>query len=266
MRLLMCAPDHFDVVYEINAWMRVTRAPDQALAREQWRALHRILTEDVGADVSLIPQVASLPDMVFTANAGIVQGQDFVPARLRYAERQGETDHFIRWFQGNGYTVRHIPKDVIGTFEGEGDALFHGDLLLAGHGWRSDEPAHKAIGELFGREVIPLGLIDTRWYHLDTCLVPLASDLLAYYPGAFDEHSRSVIAGLPGDKIAVSEHDALRFACNAVVVGRHVVLNAGCAAFEADLAARGFEPHATDLSEFLKAGGAAKCLALVLTH
>ena len=64
--------------------------------------------------------------------------------------------------------------------------------------------------------------------------------------------------------IPVIEEEAARFACNAVVVDRHVVLNAGCPQLEADLAAAGFTPHATPLDEFLKAGGSAKCLTLRL--
>ena len=50
----------------------------------------------------------------------------------------------------------------------------------------------------------------------------------------------------------------------AVVVGKHVVLNTGCPQLEADLKANGYEPHATELGEFIKAGGSAKCLTLRL--
>jgi N-dimethylarginine dimethylaminohydrolase len=123
---------------------------------------------------------------------------------------------------------------------------------------------HRIAGTLLGRLVLPLRLIDPRWYHLDTCLVPLSDNLIAYYPPAFDSASAAAIEGLPGDKIILSDEDALRFAANAVVAGRDVVLNAGCARFEDDLRKRGFVPHPVPLDEFLKAGGAAKCLSLIL--
>ena len=64
--------------------------------------------------------------------------------------------------------------------------------------------------------------------------------------------------------IPVVPEEAARFACNAVVVGRHVVMNSGCPRLAADLQAAGFETHATPLDEFLKAGGSAKCLTLRL--
>ena len=89
-RLLMCPPDFFNVTYEINAWMKIENAPDRSRAADQWNALHRVLTEDVGAEVHLLTPQKEWPDMVFTANAGITQGTMFVPSRFRHAERQGE--------------------------------------------------------------------------------------------------------------------------------------------------------------------------------
>ena len=64
--------------------------------------------------------------------------------------------------------------------------------------------------------------------------------------------------------IEVHPDEAARFACNAVVVGRNVVMNTGCPHLEADLRAAGFSPHSTELGEFIKAGGSAKCLTLRL--
>lgn len=58
--------------------------------------------------------------------------------------------------------------------------------------------------------------------------------------------------------------EAQRFACNAVVVGNHVVLNTGCPELERNLSNHGYTPHATELGEFIKAGGSAKCLTLRL--
>ncbi len=64
--------------------------------------------------------------------------------------------------------------------------------------------------------------------------------------------------------IEVCQEEALRFACNAVVIGAHVVLPAGCPQLTQELESRGYIVHSVNLSEFLKAGGAAKCLTLFL--
>lgn len=266
MRVLMCRPDYFDVTYEINTWMHTSVRPDPDLAREQWQALFAILRDDLGAQIELVDPQPGLPDMVFTANAGLVWENTLIPSRFRFAERQGEVPHFVAWFVKNGYAIRSLPEDAPGTFEGEGDVLLYGDILLAGYRQRSDAAAYRALAEILGKEVLPLELVDTRWYHLDTCLFPLRSDLLAYYPQAFDEYAQRVLADLPGEKIVMTEPDALRFGGNAVVIGDRVAMNSGCEALEAELRGHGFQTFSTDLSEFLKSGGAAKCLTLLLEH
>jgi ornithine--oxo-acid transaminase len=62
----------------------------------------------------------------------------------------------------------------------------------------------------------------------------------------------------------VAEADAVRFACNAVNVGSTILLNHISAELDARLQAHGYQVFQIDLSEFLKAGGAAKCLVLRL--
>jgi N-dimethylarginine dimethylaminohydrolase len=64
--------------------------------------------------------------------------------------------------------------------------------------------------------------------------------------------------------IEVSPQEAARFACNAIVVGNSVVMNEGCPKLRARLETLGFSVFETPLSEFLKAGGSAKCLALTI--
>jgi N-dimethylarginine dimethylaminohydrolase len=273
----MCPPDYFDVSYEINAWMHLGIVPDKTLAWEQWDRLHHTLTSSLSLDVSIINPRPGLPDMVFTANAGMVEGNTFLASRMRFPQRAAETPHFVRWFLSHGYHVLHLPEDgvdhnaadetgtaALGSHEGEGDALRYGNLILGGYGHRSSYEAQVMAGQMLGHPVLLLRLVDSRWYHLDTCLTPLSDRLIAYYPGAFDAPSVHAIEQLPGDKIVISEEDALRFAANAVVSGSDVVLNAGCTQFERDLQRHGYRPHGVPLDEFLKAGGAAKCLVLIL--
>ena len=64
--------------------------------------------------------------------------------------------------------------------------------------------------------------------------------------------------------LAVPETEAHRFGCNAVVVGKTVVVNTDCPQLEAGLKEWGYNTIATHLDEFLKAGGSAKCLTLRL--
>jgi len=261
-RILMCPPDYFGIEYEINPWMDRRKGADRERAMAQWEALYATLTGPVGANVELLDPVQGLPDMVFTANAGLVAGKQFIPSRFRYPVRAGEEPFFRRWFETHGYEVLSLPEGCI--FEGAGDALACGATLYAGYHFRSHVSSHRELSRLLGARVLSLELSDPRFYHLDTCFCPLGTDSAIYYPDAFDRYARQVLSdGIRQPVLAPSE-DAARFGCNAVVVDRHVVLNAGCTALRNRLQEAGYTVHEVDLSEFLKSGGAAKCLTLRL--
>src|SRR5690348_8533017 len=119
--LLLCPPDHFCIAYEINPWMHREANADTEKARAQWRNLKETL-ERSGATIELIDPQPGLPDMVFTANAGLVRGRQFIPSSFFHKERQGEAPFFIDWFRGRGFEVISVPSGL--AFEGEGDALY----------------------------------------------------------------------------------------------------------------------------------------------
>lgn len=260
-RVLMCSPEYYGIEYEINPWMSRQRPSDRRVAAEQWSAL-RAEIEGAGARVELLRPQPGLPDLVFTANAALIYQNDAILARFRHEVRQREVPHDEAWFREQGYRVRHVPEDI--SFEGAGDALFCGDTLWAGYRLRSDARGHQQIGAMLGVRVIPLELVNPYYYHLDTCFCPLTTDTAIYFPDAFDDYGLRALRDAVGELIAVEEPEARRFACNAVVVGRTVITNAGCDRLHAELARRGFEPRETPLDEFVKAGGSAKCLTLRL--
>jgi len=257
----MCPPDYYGIEYEINPWMSRERPSDPTLAVEQWQQL-RAKLEACGATIELLEPVPGLPDLVFTANAALIYEDQAIVARFRHDVRQREVPYNEAWFAAHGFKLCDVPDDVY--FEGAGDALFCGDTLFAGYRMRSDARGHQRIGAMLGCRVIPLELVDPYYYHLDTCFCPLAPGRAIYFPGAFDEYGRRALGELVDELIEVNEAEARRFACNAVVVGRHVVTNIDCPRLHKDLRQRGFTPVATPLDEFVKSGGSAKCLTLRL--
>ncbi|MEC4674941.1 MAG: amidinotransferase, partial [Nitrospirota bacterium] len=88
-RLLVCPPDHFGIEYEINPWMRVSDATDSEKSKAQWHNLAHVLEHDVGAKLERMTPVKGLPDLVFTANAGVLHEGKAVISRFRHPERQG---------------------------------------------------------------------------------------------------------------------------------------------------------------------------------
>ena len=259
--VLMCPPDYYGIQYEINPWMSRQRPCDHSLALRQWQDLRRLL-EQRGATISCLPAVSGLPDLVFTANAALIYGDVAILSRFRHPQRQGEEPHCERWLSEHGFQVWRL--DTPAFFEGAGDALFCGDTLFAGYRIRSDVGPIQEIGARLNCRVIPLELVRPRHYHLDTCFCPLAPGVAIYYPPAFDDYGRRVLEELIADLIPVSDAEAHQFACNAVVLGRSVITNTGCPGLHRQLRARGFVVYETPLGEFLKAGGAAKCLTLRL--
>lgn len=260
-RVLMCPPDYYGVRYRINPWMDPTRTVDHEQAVRQWRALvaaYRAL----GVEVELIPPVPEQPDLVFTANAGLVLGDRFVLSRFRYPERQGEERYFRAWAERAGFEV--IEPQTGLCFEGAGDALFGGNALFLGHGFRTDAAVANWLAARFGLEVVPLQLVDPRFYHLDTCFCPLDAKTALAAPVAFSPDAwRELQARIP-HLIPVPEAVAVTFACNALRVG-DVLLTSGPPAAMAELLTPvGLRPWTFDMSEFIKSGGAVRCLTLPL--
>ncbi len=263
----MCPPDHYDVDYVINPWMEGNiHKSSRDRAVDQWHNLHHILKDHTMVD--LVAPQPGWPDMVFTANAGLVLGDTVVLSRFFHKERQGEEPHFKQWFEDKGYTVYELPKDL--PFEGAGDALLdrEGRWLWAGYGFRSELDSHPYLAKWLDIEVVSLRLMDERFYHLDTCFCPLNGGYLLYYPPAFDAYSNRLIEmRVPQEKrIAIEEADAVNFACNAVNIDSVVVMNKVSDDLKGRLVTAGFRVIETPLTEFLKAGGAAKCLTLRVTE
>jgi lysine-ketoglutarate reductase/saccharopine dehydrogenase-like protein (TIGR00300 family) len=267
IRFLMCPPDHYDVDYVINPWMEGNiHKSSRDRAVEQWQGLHKLIKAH--AIVDLVTPEKGVPDMVFTANAGLVLGDIAVLSRFYHKERQAEEPFFKAWLQKNGFTVYELPKEL--PFEGAGDALFdrEGRWLWAGYGFRSELDSHPYLAKWLDVEVLSLRLMDERFYHLDTCFCPLSNGYLLYYPPAFDSYSNRLIElRVPAEKrMAISEPDAVNFACNAVNIDHVVILNKASEELKQRLSQEGFTVLETPLTEFLKAGGASKCLTLRVTE
>lgn len=274
-KILVCNPTYYGVNYEINPWMSVQNQPDTKLAFKQWERLLKRITW-AGGDVRQMSPRPNLPDIVFTANAGICFGRTVVLSNFKHPERQGERAVYKEWFEAHGY---HIEEEVIpagGFFEVAGDALFGSSLdgfgeksiptLFLGYGFRSDYKTVTSANwnKVFHGNLYYLELVDPYFYHLDTCFCPLQSDFALIYPGAFDPDTIRRLADNGLELLKVPEEDARKFACNAVCIGNRVVIPSGCEATKQLLLRAGFEVADTDMSEFIKAGGACKCLTLSL--
>ena len=297
-RFLVCEPAHFTVLYEINPYMHMALRPDEDLARVQFDGLMSSL-RDVGAELEQMAPVEGLPDLVFTANAGIVDANRFIPARFRHPERQEETGYDVDWFSAAGFDV--TPLDTDESLEGAGDVLpvgltvgardssLHSDdqggglvtramsvggshavgtavrpALVAGYRTRSDIGAHGALGQALGVPVRSVELVDQRYYHLDLVLCPLDDRRALVAPQGLDRYGVQVIQDLVPEPIWLEDGEAENFCANSVVVGDVVVMPACSPRLDAELRRVGFDVVVAPVGEFLKAGGGCRCLTLAL--
>ncbi len=279
-RALMCPPLFFDIEYAINPQMKATLESgvkvDKNRAYEQWMPL-AFLLRTLGVLLNYILPSKDSPDMVFTANAGFYFNGRMVISRFKYEERRKEEKHFARFFREQ---LGMRAKNVIAArmlhpefFEGKGDVLQQGDTLVCGYGFRSTrkgiEAALEAV-EYTGARVF-LELADERFYHLDTCLCFLGKHIL-WYPPAFCPDARKLVRNLlpkGGTSIAVSEEDALGFACNGIFLensrGKHFITSPLSPRLRDTLQGLGITVHENNVSEFLKAAGGNRCLVFFLT-
>jgi N-dimethylarginine dimethylaminohydrolase len=100
-------------------------------------------------------------------------------------------------------------SNLVPSFEGAGDALYLGDTLIGGYGFRSQRESYSNLTD------VTVQLQDTRFYHLDTCFCPLKNNDYLIFP-------RSVYVSMIDTMLQnwamswLCQRKRLKFACNAV--------------------------------------------------
>ena len=263
MKLLMCAPNYYGIEYEINPWMDLQQQVKKEAAQQQWENLYQTLSA-LDIDIALIQQKPGVPDMVFTANAGLWYQNKIALPYFKYPERQKETQFFRAWFLQAGFSFLNdynLEHPDIHHFEGAGDALLAGDKLFVGYGFRSDKAFYEEAVYFDQSKVIYCELVHPNFYHIDTCFCPLNEHQAIWYPDAFSVNAQKNMRQAI-ELIDVPIEEASSFACNAVVYGQHIVIPSDTPVLSKKLRALGMTVHHCEMTEYIKAGGACKCLTL----
>jgi arginine dihydrolase len=274
-RFLMCRPNYFAVLYQINPWMdpRSWASDGCALhstSRREWARLHDCLL-DCGAEIELVTPSPGLPDLAFTANAAVVLDGKALLSRFRYPQRQPEQALYAAAFddlcrRGVIDEVKKLPPGLL--LEGAGDCVWDSTrkLFWMGYGPRSDHSAQFTVIKEFGADVVALELVDPRFYHMDTALRPLPQGELMYVPSAFSRRGLATIREFvePANRVELAEADAMQLAANAVCIDRNIILSECSQDLRNNLEMRGYIVCKMQLGTFLRSGGSAFCLTLQL--
>ncbi|MFL5729298.1 MAG: dimethylarginine dimethylaminohydrolase family protein [Cytophagaceae bacterium] len=277
--VLMCSPDFFDVIDVKNPHMEGQLGRiDKALARRQWDFLKQnynaLAKQGVLQNFLELPGTRGCEDMVFAANQSFPwitkSGEKVVIlSKMRHPSRQREVPSFEKFYKDLGYQIIHLKNTEL--FEGMGDAIPHPgkNLIYGGYGHRSNQDAYEEIAKILDVPIVTIELTDSRFYHLDTCFLPLDKESVMLFPGAFKKADLDGIEKLFRNVIAVSEEEAAHgFALNAHVInagGKKVALiQKGSSNTVSQLKAHGFEVIEADTSEYMKSGGSVFCMKMMV--
>jgi N-dimethylarginine dimethylaminohydrolase len=268
---LLCPPDYFNVIDVKNPHMKdqIGRV-DRAEAVKQWKGVQKAI-ESTDRKVHLLDATVDLEDMVFTANP-VLPGENengeriALLSNMRHPSRKKEVAAFEKWFSTHGYKAARL-SNANWNFEGQGDALWHPrkKLLWGGYGFRTAPEVYEEVSRVFSTPVVLTELTNEHFYHLDTCLCPLSENEALYYPAAFKKEGIELIRALFSDPIEVNRDEAQKgFACNALVLGKTVLIQKGNSETVSQLKKRGYTPVELDTSEFMKSGGSVFCMKMMV--
>ena len=262
-RYVMVRPDHFRIDYAINPYMDTADQPDRHLAMAQWVDLVSTI-ERLGGTVEVVPQRPDAPDMVYAMNLGLgvvrPDGAHVVMSHMRHAERRMEARSAQPWFERSGRSTAYVGRDGVGAHLEAGDVFAWGDALLAGYGPRTEELALKHLATELGTSVRGFRITHPGMYHMDLAFCPLDETRAMVCPAAYDEASATALLDLVPEALVLTEDEAMTFCANSIVLGRTIVMPACPGRVREQLEEWGFEVVIVEVGEFLKGGGAIRCM------
>ena len=265
---LMVEPNHFRVDYAINPFMDLNDQPEPLHTRAEWLAVVAAM-EAAGGRVQVLPQLPDAPDMVYAMNLGLTLeiannagGVDrrVVLSHMRFAQRRMETPAADDWFAANGFASRAIGQDGVGAHFEAGDAFAWCGELIVGFGPRTEELALKHLATELGVSVRGFRITHPGMYHMDLGFCPLDDTRAMVCPAAYDDASAAALLALVPEPLVLTEEEALTFCANSIVLGRTIVMPACPDRVRAQLEEWGFEIVIVEVGEFLKGGGAIRCM------
>lgn len=279
-KVLMSSPDYFDIVDVKNVHMEGNAgSTNKTEANAQWEALRQtylgLKERGMLDEVLVIPGAEGLEDMVFTANQSfpwVKDGEDVViMSQMRHDSRKKEVPFFREYYKNLGYKTLELTRTDL--FEGMGDTIPHygKQLLYGGYGHRSKESAYEELAEMLNVPVVTLELVDDRFYHLDTCFIPVDTDTVFLCKEAFSEAGLAAIQKLFKKVVYIPIEEAEgNFALNAHCIndqktGQKVAtLQKGTTVMKQELEKAGYEVVELDTSEYMRSGGSVFCMKMMV--
>lgn len=239
-------------------------------AMTEWLALADAIS-DAGGEIAVVPPPEvdpPLTGMIYAANHGawFRQSKTFLISKMFVEHRHDEAAHLETFLRSAlGWKTEMAPH----TWEGQADiATLPGNLYVLTWGVRTVREACTHVKERLGDAAsIMCVKIRDPYFHGDTCMNMLHGgndqQLLLLFPGALVDITPEQIEEFAGvEVLEISERDALAYACNALCIGKRVLVPRGVSTrLLTELGERGFEVVEMSFDElFGKGGGGPRCL------
>jgi N-dimethylarginine dimethylaminohydrolase len=187
-------------------------------------------------------------------------GSRVVLSHMRFPQRRMETPEADAWFAGHGITRRSVGRDGVGAHFEAGDAFAWRGELVVGYGPRTEELALKHLATDLGVSVRGIRITHPGMYHMDIGFCPLDESRAMVCPAAYDEASAAALLALVPEPLVLTEEEGLAFCANSIVIGRTILMPACSDRVRAQLEEWGFDVVVVEVGEFLKGGGAVRCM------
>ena len=221
----------------------------------------------------------SIPDIVFTANAGLCLPRLKEPTVLlpfmKYPQRKAELKYLRQIYADLPVKTIEFPGDASAPFEGQAELKwFHaGTKAVCGYGHRSTKKSFEIADRLFKKiygqhkmaapELLVIPLKSADYYHLDVAMLEFDDTKCIVHRRAFSAESiKKLQKFLGAENVFVIDTDD-SFCLNAVVDGDTLVTHSLAKPLKKELETiTGRTIRMVDTSEFEKSGGSVRCMTL----
>jgi N-dimethylarginine dimethylaminohydrolase len=265
IQFLVSPPSGRRPPHHLNPWAMPKAGYDIVNGRRQWDRFVEVLACAGDVELIEIDENDNAPNLTFTGNTALIYGNLAVLSSFRDPQRRRQQDVFRAGLTGAGLATTSLREAY---FEGAGNALFDRvrPLCYVGYRLNGERNATSELYEIIGCRVVPLLLVDERFYHLDMVLCSLGSGHVLAYMAAFAPQAQSQLRRSiePRYLIEIDSADALELVCNMVEVDDSLIMHGASRRLRERLNAAGYRIFCSQLDELLSVGGGARKLALRL--
>jgi N-dimethylarginine dimethylaminohydrolase len=219
----------------------------------------------------------ALPDIVFTANAGLclprLPKKTILLPHMKYKQRQEELSYLERIFRNLHLNIIAYPGNE--PFEGQAELKwFHGGTkAVCGYGHRSTKKTFAELNHFFKKlyhahgltppELLVLPLASSDYYHLDVAMLEFDDSKCIVHKKALSAASIVKLEKFLGKENVYVIDVKDTFCLNAVIDGPHLITHKLTADVKEMLETiTGRSVKMIDTYEFERSGGSVRCMTL----